>query len=91
MIVKEVNGMNTLRAEEVHFTDSHLNIRLNDGRIISAPLEWFPELQCATVRQLRNYSLICRGTGIEWNELDYHLSIESMLSANFMSPQRHIA
>jgi hypothetical protein len=83
--------MNTLKAEEVHFTASHLNTRLNDGRIISTPLEWFPELQGATVQQLKSYKLICRGTGIEWNELDYHLSIESMLSANFISPKRHIA
>jgi hypothetical protein len=25
------------------------------------------------------YKFICQGTGIEWPDLDYHLSIESML------------
>jgi hypothetical protein len=77
--------MNTLKAEEVHFTDCHLNILLNDGRIVSTPLEWYPELQNATVQQLKNYKFICRSTGIEWEDLDYHLSIESMLSFDFIS------
>ena len=83
--------MNILKAKEVHFTDSHLNIKLNDGRIISTPLDWYPELQQATVRELKNYKFICRGTGIEWEGLDYHLSIESMLSANYISQRKEIA
>ena len=37
------------------------------------------KLKNATVAQLKNYTFICLGTGIEWEELDYHLSIESML------------
>ena len=36
-------------------------------------------LQNATFNQLNVYQFICQGTGIEWTELDYHLSIESML------------
>ena len=83
--------MNTLKGEEVHFSDSHLNIKLNDGRIISTPLDWYPELQNATVQQLKNYKFICRGTGIEWEALDYHLSIESMLSIGFVPHQRDVA
>jgi hypothetical protein len=76
--------MNTLKGEELHFDDRYLNIKLNDGRIISTPLDWYRELQDATVQQLKNYKFICRGTGIEWEDLDYHLSIESMLSADFI-------
>ncbi|MRR58616.1 MAG: DUF2442 domain-containing protein [Deltaproteobacteria bacterium] len=37
-------------------------------------------LRKASLNQLSNYTLICRGTGIEWPELDYHLSIEAMLA-----------
>lgn len=82
--------MNTLAAKEVHFTDSHLTITLNDGRIISTPMDWYPELNNATVLQLKNYTFICRGTGIEWEELDYHLSIESMLCTGYIA-YRNIA
>ncbi len=83
--------MNTLMGKEVHFTDSYLNIKLNDDRIISTPLDWYPPLQTATLQQLKNYTFICRGTGIEWEELDYHLSIESMLSDKYISQRKEIA
>ncbi|WP_353681534.1 DUF2442 domain-containing protein [Sulfurospirillum sp. MES] len=33
----------------------------------------------ATLSQLKNYTFICLDSGIEWEELDYQLSIESML------------
>jgi len=42
----------------------------------------YNELQHASLNQLSNYQLICHGTGIEWPELDYHLSIESMMIAS---------
>ncbi len=83
--------MNTLKGEEVHFTDSHINIKLNDGRIISTPIDWYPELQNATLQQLKKYKFICRGTGIEWEELDYHLSIESMLVSDFVIHHKYAA
>lgn len=41
---------------------------------------WYPELQMATVKQLCEYSFICRGTDVAWPTLDYQLSIESMLA-----------
>jgi hypothetical protein len=42
-------------------------------------MAWYKELQTATFKQLTNYQFICQGSGIEWAELDYHLSIDSML------------
>jgi hypothetical protein len=36
-------------------------------------------LQTAEDEQRTDYRFICGGTGIEWTQLDYHLSIESML------------
>ncbi len=33
----------------------------------------------ATLSELKNYKLICKNIGIEWEALDYHLNIESML------------
>jgi len=43
-------------------------------------MDWYPELQAATLKQLSQYEFICRKTGIEWEDLDYQLSIESMLA-----------
>ena len=68
------------KGKAVHFDDRHLHVELDDGRVISTPMQWYPELQMATLRQVAHYSFICQGTGIEWPDLDYHLSIESMLA-----------
>ena len=72
-----MNGL--VKGKEVHFDDNYLHVKLDDGRIISTPIDWYKPLQNATIEDLKNYKLICRGTGIEWEKLDYHLSIDSML------------
>lgn len=46
---------------------------------------WYQELRQATFDQLLNYQFICRGTGIEWPQLDYQLSIESMMVASLQT------
>lgn len=76
------------RGKTLHFDDRHLHVELEDGRVISTPMHWYPELQEATLRQIGTYTFICQGTGIEWPTLDYHLSIESMLA---YGQQRQVA
>lgn len=80
--------MSTLKGKNIHFDDQYLHVTLKDGRIISTPMKWYRELQKATLKQLSNYQFICRGTGIEWPDLDYQLSIESML---YTSSQKRVA
>jgi hypothetical protein len=72
--------MNTsIAGKAVSFDNRYLHVELTDGRIISTPLSWYPELQSATPTELQAWRFICQGTGIEWEALDYHLSLESML------------
>ena len=73
------DGMNILKGKTVNFDDQYLHVKLEDGRIISTPIQWYPELQRASLKQLCTYQFICNGTGIEWPEIDYHLSIEAMI------------
>lgn len=68
-----------ITGKDVHIDDQYLHVELADGRIISTPLSWYRELQVADEQQRANYRFICGGTGIEWIQLDYQLSIESML------------
>jgi hypothetical protein len=70
----------SVKGKAVHFDDRLLHVELEDGRVISTPMEWYNNLQCATMLQLKNCKFICHGTGIEWPDIDYHLSIESMLA-----------
>ena len=63
----------SVKGKTVHFDDRYLHVELDDGRVISTPM--------ATMQQLKNFTFICRGTGIEWPDIDYHLSVESMLAS----------
>ena len=69
-----------IKGKEVHFDDEYLHVKLEDGRIISTPMEWYEPLKEASISELKNYKFICMHTGIEWEAIDYHLSIESMLA-----------
>jgi hypothetical protein len=71
----------SVKGKSVRFDDHYLHVDLIDGRIISTPMAWYKELQNATFKQISSYQFICANTGIEWSDLDYHLSIESMLVA----------
>ena len=76
------DGMNGLiKGKEVHFDENYLHVTLEDGRIISTPMDWYEPLKNATITQLKDYRFICKNSGIEWPSIDYHLSIESMLFA----------
>jgi hypothetical protein len=68
-----------MKGKFVYFDDCHLHVELEDERIISTPISWHKELRNASLFQIKKYTFICQGTGIEWPDLDYHISIESML------------
>jgi len=70
----------SIKGKKVSFDERYLHVELADGRVISTPLDWYPDLKKGTLIQLRNCHFICRGTGIEWPDIDYHLSIEAMLA-----------
>ena len=71
--------MSGLAGKSVHFDDRFLHVDLMDGRRISTPMSWYPELESASVKALKDYQFICDATGIEWQSIDYQLSIEAML------------
>ncbi|MDH5508708.1 MAG: DUF2442 domain-containing protein, partial [Anaerolineae bacterium] len=56
----------TVFASSVDFSEDALHVQLSDGRVISAPLEWFPKLRDATPEQRSNWRLIAKGVGIHW-------------------------
>jgi Protein of unknown function (DUF2442) len=61
------NGMNTLtinkstNATEVWFKNLQMIVRLDDGREIAVPIDWFPRLRDATEQQRNNWRLIGGG------------------------------
>lgn len=78
--------MNSLTANkskcaiDISFSEDKLIVFLEDGREIAVPLEWFPRLRSADVKQLNNWRFIGKGEGIHWPEIDEDISVENLLA-----------
>lgn len=70
-------GLNV--AEPVAILNDSLEIVLNDGRTISAPLAWYPRLSHASSSELSNWRLIGNGVGIHWPEIDEDISVDDLV------------
>jgi len=66
------------RAVKVEVTEDQLIVYLEDGREIRTPLDFFPKLLRANDKERQNFRLIGPGIGIEWPDLDEHLSTEGI-------------
>ncbi|MDQ3015892.1 MAG: DUF2442 domain-containing protein [Bacteroidota bacterium] len=67
------------KAIDLWFTEDMLFVRLEDGREVGTPLEWFPSLRNATNDQRMNWRLIGNGVGIHWEDIDEDLSIRKLI------------
>jgi len=67
-------------AESITFSENALAVCLDDGRVLSVPLAWYPRLLLGTEQERMNYELIAGGEGIHWPELDEDISVEGLLA-----------
>ena len=57
-----------------------IKVSLDDGRVISVPLDWYPRLVHATEAERRNCDVFGNGTAIEWPDVDEHISVQGLLA-----------
>lgn len=62
-----------------HCTSDELVVSLNDGRVLSVPLAWFPRLAGASPEQLAELELLGDGEGIHWPAVDEDVSVVGLL------------
>ena len=74
-----VSSGTEIQAKDIKFDEDMMHVRLMDGREIAVPLEWFPRLRDATIKQRKNWRFIGNGTGIHWDDLDEDLSVRALL------------
>ncbi len=67
------------KAVDIWFTEDMLYVRLEDGREVGVPLEWFPRLIKATAEQRKNWRFIGDGVGIHWEDIDEDLSVRKLI------------
>ncbi|HET9231123.1 MAG TPA: DUF2442 domain-containing protein [Vitreimonas sp.] len=73
------------RVADVRVTDDALEVRLRDGRKISAPLSWFPRLAAATPQQRAKWEPSAAGHGVHWPDVDEDLSVAGLLRTTALS------
>ena len=62
---------------DVQVTEDELIVELTDGRVIAAPLLWFPRLSYGTVAERSNFVLA--RASIHWPDLDEDIGVETLL------------
>ena len=67
-------------AVEVWASDDALTVRLEDGRVMSVPIGWYPRLFYGTLAERNNYKLIGSGKAIHWPDVDEDLSVKSIVA-----------
>jgi hypothetical protein len=67
------------RAVGVDFVGGELVVRLEDGRAVHVPMQWFPRLRDASPEERADWRLIGRGVGIHWPKLDEEVSVRGLL------------
>lgn len=70
----------TALAVDVIVTDELLSVELADGRVVAAPLSWFPRLSHATPAERETWRLIARGRGIHWPDIDEDISVAGLIA-----------
>jgi hypothetical protein len=61
-------------------TATFLEVTLVDGRLIRVPLEFYPTLVKATPAQRREAKVTPWGVAIEWESMDFGLSVDSIVA-----------
>ena len=68
------------RVGSVRFSADSIHVELEDGRVISAPLAFYPRLLAASVEQLEHWQISAAGYGIHWPLIDEDLAVGPLVS-----------
>ncbi len=63
----------------VNLNDDYLRLELEDGRVLSVPIAWYPRLVHGTEAERQNFQISGAGFGIHWPELDEDIGVAGLL------------
>jgi hypothetical protein len=67
------------RVKAVNLNKDDLSLELEDGRIVSVPIAWYPRLVHGTESERQNFQISGAGFGIHWPELDEDIGVSGLL------------
>ena len=69
----------TPRILAISLNEDYLILELEDGRILSVPIAWYPRLVHGTEAERQNFQISSAGFGIHWPELDEDIGVAGLL------------
>ena len=64
---------------DVEVSQVSLRFKMADGRMIEAPLWWYPRLQAATPEQRLKWEILPFGDAVGWEEIDEYISAKALI------------
>ncbi|MCG9886023.1 MAG: DUF2442 domain-containing protein [Cyanobacteria bacterium] len=64
---------------KISLNEDYLVLELEDGRILSVPLAWYPRLVHGTEPERQNFQISGAGFGIHWPDLDEDIGVAGLL------------
>ena len=72
-------GISVPRIMNVSIDDEQLTLSLEDGRVVSVPLSWYPRLCYGSPQERQHFQISGAGFGIHWPDLDEDIGVEGIL------------
>lgn len=72
-------GVSVPRIMTVSIDDEQLTLSLEDGRVVSVPLSWYPRLRYGSAEERQHFQISGAGFGIHWPDLDEDIGVEGIL------------
>ena len=79
------------KIKNLWFDRHRIYMRTMNGRVLSRPLEAYPELEEATTEQRNNYTIEDEGRAIRWEELDADMHISSFYETTEPNEDNEVA
>ena len=79
------------RIKNIWFDENRIYMKTTEGRVLSRPLEAYPELKDASMEQRNDFSIDEEGTSIRWEDLDADMHISSFYETSEPNSQNEVA
>ena len=79
------------KIKNIWFDEKRIYLKTTEGRILSRPLEAYPELKEASMEQRNDFTIDEEGTSIRWETLDADMHISSFYETSEPNDQNEVA
>jgi hypothetical protein len=79
------------KIKNIWFDEKRIYLKTTEGRVLSRPLDAYPELKDASMEQRNDYTIDEEGTSIRWEDLDADMHISSFYETSEPDSQNEVA